>query len=118
VLELQTLAVARDGQRMSVRVLGVDALAVGAVAPQLVPVPATGADRLDVARARHRVPQSRGAKAVARGARAAADRHGAAILARLPAAAAPGAGPLLVMDIAAARTCSAAAASSRASTCA
>lgn len=48
VLELQTFAIARDGSRASVRVLGVDALVVGSVAPQLVPVPATGADRLAV----------------------------------------------------------------------
>ena len=48
VLELQTLAVARDGQRTSVRVLGVDALVVGAVAPSLQPAPASDADRLAV----------------------------------------------------------------------
>src|SRR4051812_39109257 len=48
VLELQTLALARDGQRTPVRVLGVDALVVGAVAPGLQPVPAAGGDRLAV----------------------------------------------------------------------
>ena len=46
VLELQTLALTRDGARITVRVLGVDALAVGAVAPQLVPIPAEGSDCL------------------------------------------------------------------------
>ncbi|MBL0390411.1 ABC transporter permease [Ramlibacter monticola] len=48
VLELQTLALARDGERTPLRVLGVDALVVGATAPQLVPVPGEGADRLSV----------------------------------------------------------------------
>ena len=48
VLELQTLATTRDGTRSSVRVLGVDALVVGAVAPNLMPVPAKGSDRLSV----------------------------------------------------------------------
>lgn len=48
VLELQTFALARDGSRASVRVLGVDALVVGAVAPALMPSPAASADRLSV----------------------------------------------------------------------
>lgn len=48
VLELQTLALARDGRRATLRVLGVDALVVGAVAPALQPVPAEGVDRLTV----------------------------------------------------------------------
>jgi putative ABC transport system permease protein len=48
ILELQTLALARDGRRSSVRVLGVDALVVAAVAPQLMPVPGDGVDRLSV----------------------------------------------------------------------
>lgn len=48
VLELQTLALARDGRRATLRVLGVDALVVGAVAPGLQPVPGEGADRLAV----------------------------------------------------------------------
>ncbi|MBC5782372.1 ABC transporter permease [Ramlibacter sp. USB13] len=48
VLELQTFAIARDGSRSSVRVLGVDALVVAAVAPGLMPSPAAGVDRLAV----------------------------------------------------------------------
>jgi putative ABC transport system permease protein len=48
VLELQTLAIAREGGRASVRVLGIDALVVGALAPKLVPVPAAGMDRLSI----------------------------------------------------------------------
>jgi putative ABC transport system permease protein len=46
VLELQTVAIARDGTRVTVRVEAVDALAVGAVAPHLVPAPAEGVDRM------------------------------------------------------------------------
>jgi putative ABC transport system permease protein len=46
VLELGTLAVAGDGKRQPLRIVGVDALAVAAVAPALMPVPARGADRM------------------------------------------------------------------------
>ena len=48
VLELQTFAIARDGSRSSVRVLGIDPLVVAAVAPGLLPAPAAGVDRLAV----------------------------------------------------------------------
>jgi len=47
-LELQTLAVGRDGTRTGVRVLGIDPLVVGSVAPGLVPAPFPDADRLAV----------------------------------------------------------------------
>jgi putative ABC transport system permease protein len=47
VLELGTLALA-NGKRQSLRVAGVDALAVAGVAPALVPVPNAGTDRLSV----------------------------------------------------------------------
>ena len=43
VLELATLAVAASGERKQVRVVGVDALLVASVAPDLMPVPAAGA---------------------------------------------------------------------------
>jgi len=46
VLELQTLAIAADGSRRTVRVLGIDALVAASLAPDLRPVPAEGADRL------------------------------------------------------------------------
>jgi putative ABC transport system permease protein len=46
VLELQTLALAADGTRRTVRVLGIDPLVVAQVAPGLQPVPDQGADRL------------------------------------------------------------------------
>ena len=48
VLELPTYALAPDGKRLPVRVVGVDALSVAAMAPALMPVPAPGADRLAV----------------------------------------------------------------------
>ena len=48
VLELSTLALAADGQRKPLRVIGVDALAVAALAPALMPVPAEGSERLAV----------------------------------------------------------------------
>jgi putative ABC transport system permease protein len=102
VLELQTLAVSREGQRISVRVLGVDALAVGAVAPQLLPIPSAGADRLDVLApdtvfpnpaAQRQLPDERVQLQTGMRLRAlrVAGRSGA------------GGGPLLVMDIAAAQ---------------
>lgn len=46
VLELATLAVAASGERKQLRVVGIDALLVTSVAPDLMPVPAAGADRL------------------------------------------------------------------------
>jgi putative ABC transport system permease protein len=102
VLELQTLALTLEGARITVRVLGVDALAVGAVAPQLVPIPADGADRLDVlapdtvfpnAAAQSQLPADRVQLQTGMDLRAlrVAGRSGA------------GGGPLLVMDIAAAQ---------------
>jgi putative ABC transport system permease protein len=48
VLELATYAVAPDGQRVALRVVGVDALVVAALAPALMPVPAPDADRLSL----------------------------------------------------------------------
>ena len=46
VLELATYALTADGTRVPLRVVGVDALVVAAVAPALMPVPQAGADRL------------------------------------------------------------------------
>jgi putative ABC transport system permease protein len=46
VLELGTLAALADGRRLPLRVVGVDALVVAAVAPALLPQPAASADRL------------------------------------------------------------------------
>jgi putative ABC transport system permease protein len=46
VLELGTLAATADGRRLPIRVVGVDALVVAAIAPALMPQPAADADRL------------------------------------------------------------------------
>ncbi|WP_395055449.1 FtsX-like permease family protein [Polaromonas sp.] len=46
VLELGTYAVGADGQRVALRVVGVDALVVARLAPALMPVPAADAARL------------------------------------------------------------------------
>jgi putative ABC transport system permease protein len=45
VLEINTYALAANGKRLPVRVLGVDALVVAQMAPTLLPRPAAGADR-------------------------------------------------------------------------
>ncbi len=46
VLELGTLLALDDGRRVPLRVVGIDALVVAAVAPALLPQPAAGADRM------------------------------------------------------------------------
>ena len=46
VLELATLALAANGERKQLRVVGVDALLLATVAPALMPVPAAAAERL------------------------------------------------------------------------
>ncbi|MFT3821309.1 MAG: FtsX-like permease family protein [Rubrivivax sp.] len=46
VLEIETQAANADGERIGLKVLGVDALALAAVAPELLPQPAAGEDRL------------------------------------------------------------------------
>ncbi|RYG12922.1 MAG: ABC transporter permease, partial [Burkholderiales bacterium] len=48
VLEVGTVAVAADGQRRTLRVVGVDALVVAGLAPALMPVPATDAERMAI----------------------------------------------------------------------
>ncbi|MDP3709971.1 MAG: FtsX-like permease family protein [Polaromonas sp.] len=47
VLELGTYAVAADGKRVALRIIGVDVLAVAAIAPALMPVPSTSAADAD-----------------------------------------------------------------------
>ena len=46
VLELQTQALAADGQRRALRIVGIDALAAPAIAPQLMPVASDAQDRM------------------------------------------------------------------------
>ncbi|MFI5445117.1 FtsX-like permease family protein [Polaromonas sp. UC242_47] len=48
VLELATYALTAGGQRIALRVVGVDALVVAALAPALMPMPAPDADRLSL----------------------------------------------------------------------
>jgi putative ABC transport system permease protein len=48
VLELATQAVTRKGQRVPLRVVGIDALLVARLAPGLMPQPGAGADRLAI----------------------------------------------------------------------
>jgi len=102
VLELQTLALARDGGRTPVRVLGVDALVVGATAAQLMPVPAEGADRLDVLAPDTVFPNAAARQVLPPGRvrlQAGLSLHEL----RVAGSTAAGGGPLLVMDIGAAQ---------------
>jgi putative ABC transport system permease protein len=46
VVEFESYALARDGRRVTLKVVGIDALSVAAVAPALLPRPADGVDRL------------------------------------------------------------------------
>ena len=48
VLELSTYAKNASGERLALRVLGVDTLRLAPVAPELMPLPATGADRFSM----------------------------------------------------------------------
>ena len=48
VLELATSALARDGKRFALRIVGVDALQVAQVAPALMPQPGPGAGRMAI----------------------------------------------------------------------
>jgi len=46
VVEVDTYAAGADGSRVAVRVIGIDPLVAGAIAPALMPRPAVGSDRL------------------------------------------------------------------------
>lgn len=102
VLELQTLALAADGSRRTVRVLGIDALVVPAMAPELMPVPAEGADRLAML-----APAQAFLNPAARAAFSAATVRVQVGLAlrelQVAGNVGAGGGPLLVMDIGAAQ---------------
>ncbi|MBL0424425.1 ABC transporter permease [Ramlibacter alkalitolerans] len=102
VLELQTLALARDGARTAVRVLGIDALVVGATAPQLVPVPDEGVDRLSVL-APDTVFLNAAARQVLPAERVRLQAGLALRELRVAGSTGAGGGPLAVMDIAAAQ---------------
>ena len=105
VLEAETYAARANGPRQSLRVLGVDALQVAAVAPELLPQPAAGQDTLAVLD-----PGLVYANAAARQKLGLADGDTVRLQAgpawherRLAGHVAAGGPPLLVMDVAAAQ---------------
>ncbi|HEY8357738.1 MAG TPA: ABC transporter permease, partial [Ramlibacter sp.] len=102
VLELQTLAVAADGSRRTVRVLGIDALVAPVMAPELMPVPATDAERLAML-----APTNTFLNAAARATLPAASVRVQVGLdlreLKVAGTVGAGGGPLLVMDIGAAQ---------------
>lgn len=101
-LELQTLALSRGGPRSSVRVLGVDALVVGALAPDVMPAPAEGADRLAIL-APDTVFLNPAAQRLLPDGRVQVQAGLALHALRVAGSTRAGGGPLLVMDIAAAQ---------------
>jgi putative ABC transport system permease protein len=105
VLEVDTYAATVDGRRVALRVLGVDLLQVAAVAPELLPQPAAGEDRLAGFD-----PEAVFANAAARQRLGLADGDRVRLQAgsafqtlRLAGHVAAGGPPLLVMDVAAAQ---------------
>ena len=106
VVEIDTYALAADGKRVAVRVLGLDALVAAPIAPELMPRPAEGSGRFAMldpdlvyanAAARERLQLQPGAE-VALQAGTSFQRL------RLAGDIAAGGTPLLVMDIAGAQT--------------
>jgi putative ABC transport system permease protein len=102
VLELQTLALARNGTRTPVRVQGLDALVTARTAPQLLALPARGADRLDVL-APDAVFLNPAAQQVLAGDRVQVQAGLALHTLRVAGTVGAGGPPLLVMDIGAAQ---------------
>ncbi len=105
VLSADSYAAAADGRRVAVRVLGIDALRVAALAPQLMPQPAAGQGRLAVLD-----PGLVFANAAARAQLGLHDGQDLRLQSgpqwlslRLAGHVAAGGGPLLVMDVAAAQ---------------
>jgi len=105
LLEIDTYGRAPGGERVAVRVLGIDALSISAMAPTLLPRPAAGEGRFAVldpdavfvnARARQLLGVKNGETLPLR---AGAGWHNLRVAGELPAAGAP----LLVMDIAGAQ---------------
>lgn len=102
VLELQTLALAADGSRRTVRVLGIDPLVAGALAPELVPDVADAGDRLAMLAPATVFPNP-AAQAVLPRANVRLQVGLGLREVRVAGTVAAGGGPLLVMDIAAAQ---------------
>jgi putative ABC transport system permease protein len=105
VLELGTYAVAADGKRVALRIIGVDVLAVAAIAPALMPVPSTSA--ADADRFALFAPDAVFLNPAARQLLAASQldlQSGLALRrVRVAGTVSAGGGPLAVMDIAAAQ---------------
>lgn len=102
LLELQTLAAGADGRRATVRVAGVDALVVAQLAPQLMPVPADGEDRLAILAPGAAFLNPAAQRVLPAGrirVQSGLEMHEL----RVAGSVAAGGGPLLVMDIAAAQ---------------
>ena len=102
VLELQTLATASNGARTTVRVLGIDALVAGAIAPTLVPAVTESGDRLAIL-APDTVFLNPAAQAVLPRDRLRLQAGMQLREVRVAGTSNAGGGPLLVMDIAAAQ---------------
>ena len=102
VLELQTLATPADGTRVTVRVLGIDALVAGAIAPTLVPTVTESGDRLAIL-APDTVFLNPAAQKVLPGERLRLQAGMQLREVRVAGTSNAGGGPLLVMDIAAAQ---------------
>lgn len=102
VLELQTLATAASGSRTAVRVLGIDALVAGTIAPTLVPTVTGQDDRLAIL-APDTVFPNAAAQAVLPRDRLRLQAGLQMREVRVAGTSNAGGGPLLVMDIAAAQ---------------
>src|SRR5687768_6695532 len=102
VLELQTLATAADGSRTTVRVLGIDALVAGTIAPALVPTVSERGDRLAIL-APDTVFPNAAAQAVLPRDRLRLQAGMQLREVRVAGTSNAGGGPLLVMDIGAAQ---------------
>ena len=102
VLEVQTLAVDGAGRRAALRVLGLDAFTVAGVAPNLLPAPAEGEDRLAIVSPANVFLNAAAREQVdATGLRLQAGMQMQPV--HVAGSVAAGGGPLAVMDIAAAQ---------------
>jgi putative ABC transport system permease protein len=103
ILEISTLAQSPGGARKPVRVIGVDALVVPAVAPALMPVPREGADRLSIFAPNAVFLNPAARQALAPGATLRLQSGLRLREAAVAGTVAAGGGPLAVMDIGAAQ---------------
>ncbi|NPC56807.1 FtsX-like permease family protein [Caenimonas soli] len=103
ILEISTLAQSPGGARKPVRVIGVDALVVPAVAPALMPVPREGADRLSIFAPNAVFLNPAARQALAPGATLRLQSGLQLREAAVAGTVAAGGGPLAVMDIGAAQ---------------